>query len=251
MSHDDYDATADVFSMGIVLTEVVAAQEAEEIIDQTRTAHFTVDEARTMAKYCTEELYPNEAVRQIVADLIKLAGWCCHLKPAERPTAEQIAGRLQRIQLAYQAKRLRAVSRVSSHPSMASRESSMGGDSSEPEVRSQTSEVFNTQNITLPATPMADPQQERAASQVFEFFDQDDDGYLDYDETRLLAQLSDGYDLTTDEYRDLCRTMGASSSKGLSQDDVVHMYAHLGMGDAKEDLLKVSTHTNEFLSDDE
>ena len=239
-SQDNYDATADVFSMGIVISEVIAAKEADDIIDETRTHQFTLDVPRTINTYCTADHFPNVAVRQIVVQLVQLAGWCCALEPSDRPSTEQIVGRLQRIQLEYQAKHLRATTRSSVSSSATT--SGGGGDGSlsrssyahhsllstglgdvddkdstnvhnvanhDVSLSCSMNDPLHTTSPTIHNSPhalplfLADPFEEHAASQVFEMFDQDDDGYLDYNETRSLAHVSDGYELTADGYRDL------------------------------------------------
>lgn len=277
-SHNNYDATADVFSMGIVISEVVAAMEADDIIDETRTHQFTLDVPRTIQTYCTEEEFPDASVRQVVVQLVQLAGWCCALEPSDRPTAEQIVGRLQRIQLEYQAKHLRATTRsIAAASSIAT--TNNGGDddgsmtmsgythltpcigdndtdnnnNSAGEHDVSTATVYSMDeplhtSTTIHNSPhplplfLADPLEEHAASQVFELFDQDDDGYLDYNETRSLAHVSDGYELTVDGYHDLCDLVGAESSQGLSIQDVICLYAHLRVGDAAKDLEKCRLH---------
>lgn len=280
-SHDNYDATADVFSMGIVISEVIAAKEADDIIDETRTHQFTLDVTRTIDTYCTTDHFPDAAVRQIVVQLVQLAGWCCALEPSDRPTTEQIVGRLQRIQLEYQAKHLRATSRSSGVASSATSGGGGGGgdgslsrsgyashsflstglgddDKDNPTIHNvfdhdvslscSMNDQLHATAITIDNSPhslplfLADPFEEHAASQVFEMFDQDDDGYLDYNETRSLAHVSDGYELTADGYHDLCSLVGAESSQGLSMEDVICLYAHLGIGDATKDLEKCRLH---------
>ena len=59
-----------------------------------------------------------------------------------------------------------------------------------------------------------------------EMVDQNHDGYLHYEETQLLAKLSEDYDLDREAYHSICTMVGAESDKGLSQEHVVKMYTH-------------------------
>jgi serine/threonine protein kinase len=99
-----YDTSADVFSFGIVITEVLAATEAEEIVDATRTKVFGLD-----ADQCQKLASPTNKVAH---QLVSLAIQCCDLDPKRRPTADHIVGQLQEILLEYQSHHLR---RTSSH----------------------------------------------------------------------------------------------------------------------------------------
>jgi serine/threonine protein kinase len=96
----NYDTSADVFSFGIIISEAVAASEAEAIVDLTRTPKFGID---------TTKLAEMAGSGKIANQLVALAGQCCELDPKERPDANQIVGRLQLILLEYQSSRLNKV----------------------------------------------------------------------------------------------------------------------------------------------
>jgi hypothetical protein len=112
MKDGSYNTTADVFSFGIVISEAIASQEAEEIVDDTRTPQFGLDVHKVEPQYCNG--LSDAALQQIIKIMIGLAGWCCALESTERPTTDQIIGRLQQIQLEYQAKHLRVTGRPKS-----------------------------------------------------------------------------------------------------------------------------------------
>lgn len=102
MASGDYDTSADVFSFGILISEAVAAAEAEEIIEDTRTLEFGLNADKL------KELY---AKGNISERLVDLAAQCCELDPDKRPSAAHIVGSLQLILLEYQSGRLRHRSR--------------------------------------------------------------------------------------------------------------------------------------------
>ena len=85
------DLSSDLFSFGIVICEALAAREAQDIIDETRTAQFGINEAGLKAL-----LDPS---RQPAAcfDLADLAVACCDLDPERRPTANDCLSRLEAI----------------------------------------------------------------------------------------------------------------------------------------------------------
>jgi len=96
-----YDTSADVFSFGIVITEVLFASEAEEIVDTTRTKDFGLN-----ADQCQKLASGNKVAEKLVS----LAMQCCELEPKKRPTADHIVGQLQEILLEYQSRHLRRTS---------------------------------------------------------------------------------------------------------------------------------------------
>jgi serine/threonine protein kinase len=100
MTSGNYDTSADVFSFGIIISEAIAASEAEAIVDDTRTPTFGLD---------TTKLTKMAGSGKIAGQLVSLAVQCCELDPKKRPTANQIVGRLQLILLEYQASRLNKV----------------------------------------------------------------------------------------------------------------------------------------------
>ena len=258
MRDGNYNATADIFSFGIVISEAIAAQEAEEIVDATRTPQFGLDVPKLHSHYC--DGLSNGALKQIVKGMIELAGRCCALEPTERPTTDQIIGRLQRIQLEYQAKHLRVTGRPKSPTKIKAQSPRHQGSSALSNIKetlpflSKNADDESDDSTLKPIgnvdenddddgheadEPMVDPRAEEAASLVFELVDQDADGYLDYSETQLLAKLSDDYDLDEGAYKEICEMVGAESEKGLTQDQVVQMYTHLKIGDAEADLQKL------------
>jgi hypothetical protein len=302
MSSGHYNAAADVFSFGVVISEAVAASEGEDIVDDTRTRDFGLDVDKVKALYCTpEELggdteCDTDGLSMLVSNLIDLGGWCCRLDPGQRPTTDQIEGRLQRIQLEYQAKHLKsaspkpiietlAVNTATTTTFSVTGESSATGvapllpgvsttvsttptsvSSLSPSKTATTTTTSSSTTVSLHETrltsiisndqeeelggievivpmptvdPTVDPMIREAATQVFEMVDQNHDGYLHYEETHLLAKLSEDYDLTTDAYDEICNMVGAEADQGLSQEHVVKMYTHLKIGNATADLEKL------------
>lgn len=86
-----YDPSADIFSFGIIIVEVLAGQYAEDIIDETRTTQFglNVEGLRT--------LLPLEQQRQVVCQqLVALAEMCCNLVSDDRPNAKTLEASLEK-----------------------------------------------------------------------------------------------------------------------------------------------------------
>ncbi len=261
MSQGNYNATADVFSFGIVISEGIAATEAEEIVDDTRTSDFGLDVQKVKKLYNRS---PNKGLCMIIEKLIDLAGWCCNLDPSKRPTTDQISGRLQRIQLEYQAQQLKSTSPRASKKTVAPC-SPTSGSISDPAaflmspVKSSRIAISSLQDSiqiltdddedftivsdeeegAIEVIPTVDPRIQEAATRIFEMVDRNKDGYLHYEETQLLAKLSEDYDLSQDAYNSICTVVGAHSDKGLSQEQVIKMYTHLRIGDATADLQKL------------
>lgn len=235
MNHGNYDATADIFSFGIVITEAIAAEEAEEIVDNTRTRDFGIDIDRVKQQYCQEL---SCGAKIMVEKMVDLAAWCCALEPADRPTTDQVAGRLQRIQLEYQAKRLKTTRRsvpLHSPPKLKTEFLDAVEDDSQSDNTGPAFDgVEDTDSLSV------DPREHEAARRIFHIIDKDQDGYLDYSETQMLAKVSDDFELTPTAYNDICSIVGAESEKGLSQELVIQMYTHLKIGDATADLEKLS-----------
>jgi len=73
------------------MTEALTAREAESIIDETRTNQFglCLDGLRT---FLDPERQPASCF-----DVVELAGLCCDLDSAERPTATDVLARLESI----------------------------------------------------------------------------------------------------------------------------------------------------------
>eukprot|EP00977_Amphora_coffeiformis_P006438 scaffold1374_cov175-Amphora_coffeaeformis.AAC.9 len=101
-----YDKSADIFSLGVVFSEVVAHAEGESMIDETRRDDFGID-ADKLLQLAQLELYSQD-VRDIIQELVLLAVQCCDLNPTVRPTAHHIVSHLLSIQLQHQANQLRA-----------------------------------------------------------------------------------------------------------------------------------------------
>ncbi|KAL1514868.1 hypothetical protein AB1Y20_003951 [Prymnesium parvum] len=78
-----YDVPADIFSFGIVLTEALAANDAQNIIEETRTAQFGLSVSGVHA-------IVREGSPPVCDRLVALALKCCRLIPAERPTATEL-----------------------------------------------------------------------------------------------------------------------------------------------------------------
>jgi serine/threonine protein kinase len=102
MNSGDYDVAADIFSFGIVISEAIAAAEAEDIVDSTRTPQFGLD--ATKLKILSGS---GEGRSDIPDQLIDVAAKCCCLDPDERPNADQVVGKLQLILISHQSSKLR------------------------------------------------------------------------------------------------------------------------------------------------
>ena len=87
-----YDLSCDIFSFGIVLTEVLVAEEAQEIIDQTRTSEFGLS-VKKLKAFLDELLHPAGCFR-----LAEVAGECCELDPTKRPDALELLRVLDELQ---------------------------------------------------------------------------------------------------------------------------------------------------------
>ena len=79
-----YNAAADLFSFGIVLTEILTLQEAQEIIDATRTDKFGLNVDGLVA--LLDPLTQPAACYALAA----LAGRCCALAPLDRLGAREL-----------------------------------------------------------------------------------------------------------------------------------------------------------------
>jgi len=84
------DLSADVFSFGVVLTEVLAGKEGQEIVDETRTDAFGLKREGVTAMLGSELI----AVSEGITGLLDLACACCDLTPASRPMAKELHSRL-------------------------------------------------------------------------------------------------------------------------------------------------------------
>ena len=85
------DLSADLFSFGIVICEALTGREAQDIIDETRTAQFGIHEPGLKA-FLDPAAHPAACF-----DLADLAIACCHLHPASRPTVTDCLSRLEAI----------------------------------------------------------------------------------------------------------------------------------------------------------
>ena len=250
MAGSNYNTAADVFSFGIVLTEVLAAEEAEEIVDTTRTAMFGIHIDQLKALYGT--VNDNEAshVQPILDAMIDLAGRCCALESRKRIDADQIIGGLLRIELEYQAQRLRRRRREKVQNQKPTRNSHIDGDgelltNDDGSIRrshnSRIDFVPDSEATPTPPMPVVDPVQEEMANRVFEMVDRDADGYLDYEETQWLSQVTNnGEGVSLGTYQEVCDVVGATPEQGLSREHVIQLYTTLHIGDVVADLEKLT-----------
>ena len=80
------DTPSDIFSFGIVLTEVLAAQDAHELNEMTRTPESGLD--RTPLHGLIEPVLASLGDgRTALLGWLDLACLCCDLSPSSRPTA--------------------------------------------------------------------------------------------------------------------------------------------------------------------
>ncbi|KAG7344094.1 protein kinase domain containing protein [Nitzschia inconspicua] len=110
-----YGTAADVFSFGICMSEALMGEEAEEIVDLTRTDSFSLDGDKLKA-------LGNSSGSRVFDQLADFAVQCCSLEPKKRPTADGMVGRLQQILLEYQATQLRMTSSSHHHGSDSNRQ---------------------------------------------------------------------------------------------------------------------------------
>jgi serine/threonine protein kinase len=104
-----YGTPADIFSFGICISEALCGQEAEEIVDETRTPEFGLDESKV-------KKLGNPLGSRVFDQLTELAVQCCSIDPEQRPTADAIVDNFQVILLGYQASQLRVASQHSRAP---------------------------------------------------------------------------------------------------------------------------------------
>jgi len=95
----EYGLSADIFSFGIVITEALTAREAQDIIDETRTAAFGLSAAGLRSRFLmkTDERGMPTHRPSACFDLLDLADACCHLEPAARPSVTDCLSRLETI----------------------------------------------------------------------------------------------------------------------------------------------------------
>ena len=88
------ELSADIFSTGIVFTEVLTGQEAQEIVDETRTGKFGLrrDGVLTLLQPVLAALGGTGSA--CLGGLLDLACSCCEMEPASRPTAGEVLTRL-------------------------------------------------------------------------------------------------------------------------------------------------------------
>ena len=72
------------------------------------------------------------------------------------------------------------------------------------------------------------------SDEIFERFDVDKDGYMNYEELRALGKATGG-DLPNAAYISLCEEIGANPAKGVSKALLLTMYTDAGLGDAHRD----------------
>ena len=91
----EYGLSADIFSFGIVICEAITAREAQDIIDETRDASFGLNEPGLRAF-----LDPAQHATACF-ELVDLAGDCCQLDPAARPSVTDCLSRLETIRASF------------------------------------------------------------------------------------------------------------------------------------------------------
>lgn len=74
----------------------------------------------------------------------------------------------------------------------------------------------------------------RKSDAIFDRFDVDKDGYMNYEELRALG-LATGGDLPEVAYVALCEEIGANPAKGVTKALLLTMYTDAGLGDAHRD----------------
>lgn len=104
MSSGDYNTSCDVFSLGIVMTEALTANHAEDLMDDdwgTRNDAFGLDVDRILAHMRAGGRL--EGVPPECENLARLAGTCCALEPGERPSAREVVEKLEEIRTSLAA----------------------------------------------------------------------------------------------------------------------------------------------------
>jgi len=92
MNTGSYGLSSDIFSFGILLTEVLSGHHAENIVDETRTGKFGLNVEGV------RNLMPPEQQQLLACQkLVALAEQCCSLLLEERPSASDIAKTLEEI----------------------------------------------------------------------------------------------------------------------------------------------------------
>lgn len=195
MASGNYNTSADVFSFGIIISEAIAASEAENIVDETRTPTFGIDTTK-LARLA------GDNCEKIVRQLVSMAGQCCAMDPTKRPTANQIVGRLQMILMEYQSSRLK---------------------------------VVTVKDDSLYKAGLRIAMETEASKKVFSMADKDRDGFLCFEEMKWLAKVSGDTDLSQHDYEVICEAVGADSAKGLANNHVLKLYREMRAGDALED----------------
>ena len=74
----------------------------------------------------------------------------------------------------------------------------------------------------------------RKSDEIFDHFDQDRDGYLNFPELRALG-LATGGELVKSAYDAVCQEIGANPAKGITKPLLLTMYTDAGLGDAHRD----------------
>ena len=69
---------------------------------------------------------------------------------------------------------------------------------------------------------------------IFQHFDKDQDGYLNYSELRALGQATGG-ELPQIAYKSICDEIGADARKGVTKTLLLLMYTDAELGDAHRD----------------
>ena len=77
-------------------------------------------------------------------------------------------------------------------------------------------------------------RQREKSDAIFDAFDQDKDGYMNYAELRALGTATGG-SLTEIAYCAICEELGIDASRGVTKEELWRMYSSAGMGDASRD----------------
>jgi len=87
----DYEISCDIFSFGIMITEALAADSGDNIIEETRNHSFGLDEEGLKA-LLNPSLHPS-----LCFTLADIALECCALEPSERPTSSVLVPQLNQL----------------------------------------------------------------------------------------------------------------------------------------------------------
>jgi len=94
-----YSTPADIFSFGVVISEVLIAEEAEDIMEQTRDAKTFGLKPEGLRALLDPDLHLLSC-----HGLVDLAGACCDLEPSRRPSADTLMQELLHRKADFKAK---------------------------------------------------------------------------------------------------------------------------------------------------